>query len=107
MELPNQVAVTNNEAAHRFEAKLGNATALITYRRRGDRIVFLHTEVPADFEGKGVAGKLVRAALDFARANNLRVVPLCSFVASYIRKHPEYQDLLPQSERERFLAEPN
>lgn len=106
MKSLDQVIVKHNEAAHRFEAKLGDEVAVITYRRTGDRIVFLHTEVPIGFEGKGIAGKLVRAALDFARSNHLRVVPLCPFVASYIRKHAEDQDLLPPNERERLLAEP-
>ncbi|HEV2289648.1 MAG TPA: GNAT family N-acetyltransferase [Candidatus Acidoferrales bacterium] len=107
MESLDHVTVANNEEAHRFEARLAGETAGITYRRIGDQIVFLHTEVPAKFEGKGVATKLVRTALDFARMNHLRVIPLCPFVASYIRKHAEYQDLLSQSQRDRLLAEPN
>ena len=106
MEFLNDVTVVNNEEAHRFEARLGNEMALISYRRTGDRIAFRHAEVPVAFEGKGVAGKLARAALDFARANKLQVVPVCPFVASYIRKHAEYQDLLSPGDRER-LAEPS
>jgi uncharacterized protein len=88
------VIVTNNEQAHRFEATVDGLRSLITYRRFPDRIVFEHTEVPEPLRGKGLAAKLTRTALDFARANHLRVVPLCPYVASFIRKHIEYQDLV-------------
>ena len=88
------VAVTHNEAAHRFEATVEGLRALITYRRLPDRLVLLHTEVPAPFEGHGIAAKLTRAALDFARANHLSVVPLCPYVSSFLRQHGEYHDLL-------------
>ncbi len=90
----NDVAVTHNEETHRFEARVENLTSLLTYRRTGDRITFLHTEVPPSLERHGLAAKLTRAALDFARAEHLRVVPLCPYVADYIRKHAEYQDLV-------------
>jgi predicted GNAT family acetyltransferase len=88
------VAVIHNEAAHRFEAQVGDLRARIDYRRFPDRIVFTHTEVPPPLEGRGLAAKLTRVALDFARASHLRVVPLCPYVASYIREHVEYHDLL-------------
>ncbi len=90
----NDVAVIHDQEAQRFEASIESFHALITYRRLGDHITFLHTEVPPPLEGRGLAGKLTRAALDFARAARLRVVPLCPYVADYIRKHAEYQDLV-------------
>jgi predicted GNAT family acetyltransferase len=90
----NEVAIVHDEEAHRFEAQVDGLRALIAYRRFPDRIVFTHTEVPPPFEGKGLAAKLVRMALDFARANHLRVVPLCPYVASFIRRHSEYLDLV-------------
>jgi predicted GNAT family acetyltransferase len=88
------VAVTNNTADHRFEVTVGGLTGLITYVRFPDRIVYNHTEVPPALEGRGLAAKLAKTALDFARDNHLLVVPNCSYVASYIQKHPEYQDLV-------------
>lgn len=88
------VAVTHNEAAHRFEANVDGLRALITYRRLPDRLVLQHTEVPVPFEGHGIAAKLTRTALDFARANHLQVVPLCPYVSSFLRRHREYDDLL-------------
>jgi len=90
----NKVTVTNNEEAQRFEATIEGQKAVINYKRLPDRIVLVHTEVPPAFEGHGLAGKLAKTALDFARTNNLRVVPQCPYVAHYVGKHPEYQDLV-------------
>lgn len=64
------------------------------YEREGGRRVFDHTEVSDRFEGKGVGAALAKAALDAARAAGDRVVPVCSFIRSYIQRHPEYQDLV-------------
>jgi predicted GNAT family acetyltransferase len=89
-----QITVTHNEAARRFELLVDGLRALLTYRRFPDRIIFDHTEVPKPLEGHGLGAKLARFALDFARANHLRVVPLCPYVSGFIRKHPEYQDLV-------------
>jgi predicted GNAT family acetyltransferase len=90
----NDLAVIHNEKAHRFEMEINGLRALLTYRRFPDRIVLIHTEVPAPFEGKGLAAKLARTAFDFARANHLRVVPVCPYVASFLRKNPKYEDLV-------------
>lgn len=98
------VAVTHNEAARRFEATVDGLRALITYRRFPDRIVLQHTEVPAPFEGHGIAAKLTRGALDFARANHLRVVPLCPYVSSFLRHHREYDDLLSPDDLQKILS---
>jgi len=68
--------------------------AFITYREGGGRILFLHTEVPEALEGRGVTTEFARAALDYARARHLTVFPFCPYVASYIRRHPEYRALV-------------
>ena len=88
------VEVVHNAGAHRFETKVEGALALLEYRVSGDRITMYHTEVPPAAGGKGVGGKLAAAALDYARGRKMTVVPQCSFVADYIRKHPEYADLV-------------
>ena len=88
------VIVENNEAAQRFEAKVDTYLALMYYRRAGEAIVFTHTEVPEALEGHGIANKLAKTALEQARAERLAVVPLCPFVASYIRRHPEYREFV-------------
>jgi hypothetical protein len=68
--------------------------AVLTYQRVGDRIVFTHTGVPSVMEGKGVGKALAQAGLEYAKAENLAVRPICPFVSGYIARHPEYQDLV-------------
>lgn len=98
------VAVTHNEEAHRFEATVNGLRSLLAYRLFPDRIVLQHTEVPAPLEGHGIAAKLTRAALDFARANHLRVVPLCPYVSSFLLRHREYHDLLSADDLQKILS---
>ncbi len=86
--------IENNESARRWEARAGEYVAFSSYRINEDTIHFLKTRVPPELEGQGIASRLVRAALDDARARHLTVVPICRFVTSYIRRHPEYRDLV-------------
>jgi predicted GNAT family acetyltransferase len=86
--------VTNNKAAGRFEVELDGETAYAKYRLGDDRITFPHTVVPEAFEGRGIGSALVKAGLAYAREEGLKVLPLCSFFAGYIERHPEYQDLV-------------
>lgn len=88
------VDITHNQAANRFETTIEGHTGFISYQDQGDRIVYDHTIVPSELGGKGVGSALVKHALDYARNEGKKVVPTCSFVASYINKHAEYQDLL-------------
>ncbi len=99
------VAVTHNEPAHRFEATVDGLRSLLAYRLFPDRIVLHHTEVPPPIQGHGMAAKLTRAALDFARARHLTVVPLCPYVSSFLRKHREYQDLVSSADLEKILSD--
>jgi predicted GNAT family acetyltransferase len=86
--------VQHNESAQRFELEVDGQNALLAYHRTSGLISLDHTEVPPPIEGQGVAAKLTETALGFAREQNLRVVPACSYVAAFVRQHPEYQDLL-------------
>jgi predicted GNAT family acetyltransferase len=90
-----QLTVRDDSANDRFEVvdESGVVAGYAAYRRHSDRIVFTHTVVDDAFEGRGVGSTLVRAALDAARDEGLRVVPQCPFVRSYIERHPEYADL--------------
>lgn len=88
------VEVRHNPAAQRFEAQVGGHLSVAEYRLDGRRILFTHTEVPPALRGQGVAAKIVRAALDYARESGLTVVPLCWYVDAFIRRNPEYRDLL-------------
>ena len=91
------VTVIHNPDAHRFEATVEGQTAELTYRRSGDEIVFTHTGVPTALEGRGIGSALAKAGLEYAKAENLTVVPLCSFIRSYIERKPEYQPLVRKS----------
>ena len=86
--------VTHNPAASAFEAQVGGQVARCEYRRHAGRLDIVHTEVPPSAQGQGVAGALVREALAWARAEGLRVRPLCSYAEQYMREHPETHDLL-------------
>ena len=88
------IAVRNNEAAGRFEVELDGAVAFAEYRLLQSGILFPHTEVPPAHEGKGVGSALVQAAMAYARANKLKVIPVCTFFAGYITRHPEHHDLV-------------
>ena len=86
--------VRNNEAEHRYELEVDGELAIAKYRLKSGRISFTHTEVPDALEGRGIGSRLVKAALDDARAQGLEVEPICPFVKHYIVKHPDYADLL-------------
>jgi predicted GNAT family acetyltransferase len=87
--------VVDNAERHRFEMDVGDGhRPIIVYELHGEQIVLTHTEVPEALSGRGVGSQLVRGALELIRAGGLRVVPQCAFVAAYIQRHPEEQDLL-------------
>ncbi len=88
------VVIENNRMAQRFQAQVDGNLAMVEYGLVGASIVFVHTEVPEALAGHGIANKLAHTALEYARTQQLTVVPLCPFVASYIRRHPEYQALV-------------
>ncbi len=89
-----KAGVRNNAAANRFEIEVEGGLAVSNYIIRGHTIYFVHTEVPPSLEGQGIGNTLARASLDYARANNLRVVPQCPFIAAFINRHEEYQNLV-------------
>lgn len=88
-----EAAVRHNAAARRFEIEVEGRLSVVDYERTGDVMTLTHTLVPAELRGRGLAEKLVRTALDHARAEKLRVVPACSYVAAFIKRHAEYQSL--------------
>jgi predicted GNAT family acetyltransferase len=90
------IAVVHNVASSRFEAVVEEGLCRADYRMAGDVMRIVHTEVPRKLEGRGVAGQVVRGALDYARANGLKVAPVCSYVRAYMRRHKETHDLLAE-----------
>jgi predicted GNAT family acetyltransferase len=89
------VEVKKNEPEQRYEAWLdGELAGFAQYTISENAVVFTHTQVFGQFEGRGVGGALARGALDDARAAGSKVVPVCPFFEGWIDKHPDYQDLL-------------
>lgn len=87
--------VVDNAAELRYELRLGDeVVGEIRYATEPGLVFLIHTEVAESMEGKGLGAVLVEGALDDVRARSLRVVPVCPFVAAYVRRHPEYADLV-------------
>ena len=90
--------VVHEPEESRFAVHAMGHTAVLEYQRVGERVVMPHTVVPGPLEGRGVGNRLARTALDWARQENLRVVPLCPFVRAFIQRHPEYASLTTRPE---------
>jgi hypothetical protein len=81
--------VSHDASHHRFEVHADAGVAFLTYVRSDGRLVVIHTEVPSNLGGRGLGGQLVQAAVAFAKQEHLKVVPLCPFARTYLRRHPE------------------
>lgn len=81
--------VTNNREKHQFEIHLGTELGLLTYQEHEGKIELVHTEVPKSYQGKGYANQLAKAALEYAKQNQLKVIPACRFVRAYLKRHPD------------------
>jgi len=89
------VTVRDNPEAERYELVVDDeVVGEIVYRLRAGAVVLVHTEVSPELEGKGLGARLVAGTLEEIRARGLRLVPLCPFVAAYLRRHPEAADLV-------------
>ena len=86
--------VRHNEQRHRFEVGDAPHPAHLDYRLREGVVEMVHTEVPPEYQGQGLAGRLATAALEWARESGRKVIPSCPYLKSYISKHPEFADLL-------------
>jgi uncharacterized protein len=97
MEGP-ELRIVDNEEARRFELWLGEELAgVMIYRSRPNALALIHTEVDPGFSGQGLGGKFVAAVLDQLRESEVKILPLCPFVSSYVERHPEYLDLVAPS----------
>lgn len=94
-DLANEPIVADAPERERYEATVGGELAgFLEYMLRRQRIALVHTEVLPAFEGRGVAARLVRWALDDARARGLGVIATCPYVRSYLERHPEEADVV-------------
>ncbi|MBG9389852.1 GNAT family N-acetyltransferase [Caenimonas aquaedulcis] len=91
---------TDNPAAHRFELRHGGALAAhADYTLGGGTITFVHTEVLKEYEGQGLGSRIAKSAFEEVRRRGLEAIPVCSFMAGYLRKHPQEQDILGERGR--------
>ena len=86
--------VVENAEQNRFELSLDGGTALVAYRRDGERLVLIHTEVPEQFAGQGIGSKLAKGVFELLRASKRKAVIRCEFLKGWIAKHPEYNDVV-------------
>ena len=89
------MSVEHDPVAHRFTIVASGGTAVLAYARAGSDLLELYsTYVPPADRGRGIAARLVKSAVEYARAEGLRIVPSCWYVAQWIRHHPEHADLV-------------
>ena len=97
------LVITDVPDESRYEATLDGAQAgVVEYQLDGDVIMFTHTGVPPEFEGRGIASRLARYVLDDARTRGLEVLPRCPYLAGWIARHLDYVDLVPTASRSRY-----
>lgn len=88
------VTIQDNPARSRFELDVDGQVVFATYRRHGPVLVINHVEAPLHLRGTGAAGRLMQGVVDLARAEGLKVAPMCGYAAAWIRRHKEHRDLL-------------
>jgi uncharacterized protein len=97
-----EILVRDVRERSRFEITVeGRLAGFAEYRSRPGHIVFTHTEVDEAYRGQGLAGRLIRAALDHARRAHRVVTPRCEYVAGFIRRNPDYLDLVDDAQPNR------
>lgn len=92
-----QLELVKNDDKHRFEMDVDGYTAIIEFNQNQNKIILIHTEVPAELEGRGAATAIIEKALDYIEKNHLKLIPLCPFVVAYIKRHPEWKRILDES----------
>ena len=91
-----------NDALHRLELEVEGSIAFIEYKLSEDTLFLIHTEVPPALKGKGVASAIVQKALEYAKGNSYKIIPICPFVQSYLKRHKVWNDIVAQN-AERFI----
>jgi predicted GNAT family acetyltransferase len=86
--------IIHDTSKQKFYVLVDGLEAHLEYARKDNDLNLNHTYVPNQLRGKGIAGKLVEAALIYVTENNLKIIPSCSYVAEYVRRHKKYEELL-------------
>lgn len=103
MAVAERIEVADAPERERYELSIdGDVVGYTAYRARPGLIAFVHTEVDERLQGRGLADRLIRLALEDARARGLAVLPFCPFVKSFIERHREFEELVPEAYREQF-----
>jgi predicted GNAT family acetyltransferase len=103
MAVAERITVIDAPDRDRYEISIGGEVAGFTaYATRPGLIAFVHTEVDERLQGRGLADRLIRFALEDARARGLAVLPFCPFVKAFIERHREFEDLVPDAYRKQF-----
>lgn len=87
------IPLINNEARHNFELTIDGARSFVDYKQRGNKVYLIHTEVPEELEGKGVAAALVEKTFIYLEQHDLKIIPLCTYVLTFLKRHPEWNRL--------------
>ena len=96
--MSDNATVRHDEQYQRYVLEVdGSEKGIASYQPDGDSLVFTHTEVDPSLEGKGLGSKLIRESLDDARQRGKRIVPVCEFVAAYVKKHNDWDDIVDQA----------
>ncbi|MEJ6981445.1 GNAT family N-acetyltransferase [Pedobacter sp. P351] len=93
-----EVELINNIERHNFELFIDGKRSFIDYKMKGDKVYLLHTEVPKELNGKGIAAALVEKTLVYLESNKLQLVPYCVYVQAFLKRHPEWNRLLAERE---------
>ena len=91
-----KLEIIHNEAENRFETWIDNQLSKLDYMQDGNTIVMTHVGVYPEHRGQGIAGKLTQVALEYAKERSFRVIPMCPYIAAYIRRNNQYEDLTKQ-----------
>ena len=95
MTTPPELRLSDDTEAHRYEAHLEDElVGFLDYHSQPGLVTLLHTEVPREWEGRGVGTQLIQFAFDDIRDRGVKLLPICPFVIAYLRDHPEQRDLL-------------
>lgn len=95
MEINKDIPLIHNEAAHRFEMHIHGHVPFIEYSRAShDLLIIAHTEVPTQLEGKGIGKMMVEKMLNFVEEHGWKIIPLCPFTSTYIKRHPEWMRIV-------------
>lgn len=99
-----ETAIQNNTEQSRYELLVGEeaVAGVVEYREKDDLVELTHTEVDQSYEGEGLGSQLARAVLDNLRNEGRAVIPSCTFLNGYLKRHPEYADLVPEDRRAEF-----